>query len=498
MNERSLESLVLALVFGLLPGAAFAETLTPQEVVNSTVQKNPRMTELGLTVREARLDAEAQESLRPWTVQSDAGAQFDEQPSVGVIEQGVRQTTTFRGSAELLKQFVYGTTLSFAIDLNRTVSEVPFTVPDLGISETRTIGPNWFASARLSASQPLLRGFGKQLGNLPLDAARQQVDVAELQRLQAASGLVAEALQAYWNWVGSNLDLQARQESLERTRIISRATIAQIEAGQLAELERDIVEQRIAAAEQALVTSEAAVIDAAENLRKVMGESIAVDGTFEPPTVLPRDPPAVPNLESALEAAKASNPEIALLREQIDAARLSTVQTRDQTRPRLDATANIAQLGLAEDIGETFEQVGTLDFTTWFVGLTFSVPLDNGLAAKQLEADEVAVKAAEVRRDQAEREIALQVRQARRLLTTQKRRLELSEKEIALARKNLQAMQDKFEAGLASYLEVLQLEEDLSEAQLGYNRARIDVIIARIGLQRLTGVLLESWGVSVQ
>lgn len=492
-----------SIVFGFLvlllsPAHAFAETLTPREVVTATVRENPQMTELGLTVREAELDAQAQESLRPWTVRSDAGAQFDEQPSQGVIEQGVRRTTTFRGSGELLKQFVYGTSLSFRIDLNRSVAQVPFTVPDLGISQTQTIGPNWFASATLSASQPLLRGFGRRLGNLPVDLARQQLDVAELQRLQAANTLVGDALQAYWDWVGANLDLKARQESLERTEIISRATIAQIEAGQLAELERDIVAQRIAAAEQALVTSEAGVIDAAENLRKFMGESIDVDGSYDPPTTLPRDPPAVPDLRSSLEAARNANPEVALLDEQIDAAELNTVRTRDQTRPQLDATANIAQLGLAEDIGETFEQVGTLDFTTWFVGLTFSVPLDNGLARKQLEADRVAVKAAEARREEAVREIELRVRQARRLLTTQKRRLEFSQKEIGLAEKNLEAMQDKFEAGLASYLEVLQLEEDFSDAQLRYNQARIDTITARIALQRLTGTLLDSWGVDVE
>ena len=479
-----------------LPAAA--QPLTPEQVVATSVAKNPRMSELRLTVREAQLDAQAQESLRPFTLRSDAGAQYDEQPSVGVIDTGVRETTAFRGSAELLKQFVIGTSLSFRIDLNRTISQIPFTVPDLNIEETRTIGPNWLASASVQAVQPLLRGRSPKVNELPRTLAQKQLDVAQLQRLQAANGLVADALDAYWRWIAAQLAYEARMESLERTKLLSDATLAQIEAGQLAELERDIVAQRIAAAEQTLVTAEAGVLDAAETLRKVMGESMGGAAQWQAPDGVVQDPPAIPEVAESLDAARRTSPEVALLEEQIEAARINTIRARDQTLPQLDAIATLAQLGLAEELGNALAQVGTLDYTGWFLGLNFAIPLDNGLARRTLEADEVAVLVAEVRRDDAMREIELRVRQARRLLETQKRRLEFSEREIGLARKNVAAMRAKFDAGLASYLEVLQLEEDLSGAEQRYNEARIDAITARVALQRITGTLLDSWRVELE
>ena len=182
MNSRPLVVLPL-LLLALIAAPVGAQTLTPEEALRSTIARNPQMQELGLTLRAATLDAEAQMSLRPFTLRGDTGFQFDEQPSVGVIESGVRQTTTFRGSAELLKQFVIGTSLSLRLDVNRTVSEIPFTVPDLGISETRVFGPNYFTGLTLAATQPLLRGAGKELGNLPLTLAQQQVDVARLVKL---------------------------------------------------------------------------------------------------------------------------------------------------------------------------------------------------------------------------------------------------------------------------------------------------------------------------
>lgn len=491
-------SLLALVVLMLLAGQAGADQLTPEQVVRASVQKNPRMTELGLTVRQAELDAEAQDSLRPFTISSEVGGQFDEQPAQDVISSGVRKTTTLRANAAILKQLVIGTQLSFRLDLNRTVSEVPFTVPDFNIEEIRKIGPNWIASATLSGSQPLLRGRSPKANDITRTLANKQLDIAELQRRQAANGLVADALDAYWRWVSAHLSYQASAASLERTKILSEATIAQIEAGQLAELERDIVAQRIAAAEQGLVTSEAGVLDAEETLRKVMGESMNSVQRWEAPEVITRDPPAIPTVESALQSARDVSPDVALLQQQIESTELNIVRSKDQTLPQLDAVATLSQFGLAEDVGTALEQVFTLDFTSYFIGLNLAIPLDNGLAKKTLDADRVAVQVAEARRDDALREVELRVRQARRLLETQKRRLELSETEIGLARKNLDAIQAKFEAGLASYLEVLQIEEDLSGAEQRYNEARIDVITARIALHRITGTLLEQWNVELQ
>ncbi len=491
-------------IFALLLAAtlptvdAWAQTLTPEQALRTTVEKNPQMSELGLVVREAELDAEAQESLRPFTLRGDAGVQHDEQPTADVLTEGVRRTTAVRASAELLKQFVIGTSLSLRLDLNRSVSQVPFTVPDLNISEIRTIGPNYFTGLTLGAQQPLLRGFGSEIGNLPLDVAQQQVEIAELRRRATATDLVAESLDAYWRWVRAALDLRAQTESLERTKVLSEATLAQIEAGQLAELERDIVEQRIAAAEQGIVASEAALIDAGESLRKTMGLTLTVDEGFAPPTDIPVDTEAIPPVATAIELAARSNPQLALLRQEVEANRLQVIRSKDLVKPQLDAIGTVGQLGLSEDPLDSLAQVGTLDFTTLFIGLQFAVPLDNKLARKQLEADEIAVDAAERRYEQSLREIELVLRQARRLLETQKRRLALSEKEIALARKNLAAMQAKFDAGLASYLEVLQLEEDLSGAEARYNQARIDVVTARVAFERVTGTLLDRWGVEVE
>lgn len=472
--------------------------LTPGKTLKTAIAESPRFTEAGLAVREAELDLEAQESLRPWTLGAEGGTRYDEQPQAGVIESGTRTTTSYNASIELLKQFVYGTSLSTRLDFTRVTSEIPFTVPDLGISEIRTIGPNYGGSMTVSVNQPLWRGFGRSLGELPYDAAKQQKTVAELQRMRTAHDLAAEVLDAYWNWVQAAFDAESQRDALERALMLRDATIAQIEAGQLAELERDIVGQRTAAARQGVVLAEAAQRDAYDSLIVAMGLDPSSAPRWSPPTDVPPLADALPSTQQLVEQARDANPDVALLREDVKATELQLRQSENQTDPQLDATASLTQAGLSEQVFGPFEDIATLEFTSLFIGLVFRVPLDNGLAEKQLEADQVAVERSRLRKVEALRNIELGVRQARRALETQRERLDLSEEEVRLARKNLGAMQDKFDAGLASQLEVIQLEDDLQSAELRYTQARIDSLKAQVALQRITGRLLDAYGLEVE
>jgi outer membrane protein TolC len=471
--------------------------LTPQVTLETAIAENPRFAEAGLAVKEAELDLEAQESLRPWTLNSDGGFRRDEQPTVGIIENGTRISTSYNSNIELLKQFVYGTSLSTRLDFSRVTTEVPFTLPGTGTSQVQVIGPNYGAALTVSVNQPLWRGFGRELGELPFDAAKQQKTVAELQRQRAAHDLAAEVLDAYWTWVRAAFDAQSQRDALGRAESLRDATIAQIEAGQLAELERDIVGQRTAAAEQAVVLAEAAERDAYEGLVVVMGLDPDTAPQWSPPADVPPLTNDLPTVEALVERARSANPDIALLTQDVLVTELQLRRAEDQTDPQLDATASISQAGLGETVGAPLADIATLEFTSLFIGLVLRVPLDNGLAEKQLEADEVAVERSKLRKAEAIRNIDLRVRQARRALETQRRRLELSREEVGLARKNLAAMQDKFDAGLASQLEVIQLEDDLQSAELRYTQARIDSLRAQVTLQRITGQLLEAYGLSL-
>jgi outer membrane protein TolC len=484
----------LTAIFTLFISApAFA--LTPDEALRAALADSPKFQETSLSVKQSEVQVKAQQSLRPYTLQAEGGLNYAEQPSSGVIEDGVRESTFASVSVGILKQFVYGTALSVSLDFSRATARIPFTVPDFNISEIREIGPNYAPTLQLQVTQPLLKNFGEDVNNLPVRAAEQQLEAAQLQRLRAGHDLAAEVLNAYWRWARTCLERDAVAASLERTRQLAEFTVAQIEAGQLAELERDIVQQRVSQAEQSLLIAESSVVDAWQGLERAIGR---VPGS--PPPATPEIPqtPAAPNLEAALQAARASSPDLALLKADLDAATLQLVRSRNLVKPDLSAVARLSQGSLSEDIPEAYSQVFGLDYTSAFLGLNFTMPLDNGLADGQLTADLMAVERAELRRKEAELTLEQTVRQAERLFATQARRVAMSNTEITLARKNVEAFEEKYRAGLASYLELLDLQRSLEDAEIRNAQARVDVLLAHINLLRVTGGLLDAWNLELR
>lgn len=489
------------LILIVLVGVAYApdswaQELRPTDAISSAIEHNPRFTEAGLQVRESTIRAQGQQSIRPFTFSASGGFNYDEQPTAGVIEDGIRTSNFLSLSSTLAKQLVWGTQMSLQFDFNRSEASVPFNVPQFGISETRQVGPNYANLLQFSVTQPILQGFGSELNDLPLAAAEQQRTVAELQRRRVAHDLTAEVLGAYWNWVRAMREVDAVEASLERTQTLAELTRIQIESGQLAELERDIVDQRIASTEQTVLIAKNAAVDAWQALQNVMGEDYG-DQMPEAPSVLPASQVDIPSTEVLVAAAEEANPDIELLDQDIRANQLQLRRSSNDVKPRLDAVGRIAQASLAEEIPDAFGQIGSLDFTSFFIGLNFVVPLDNGLANRQHEANQVAVERAKVRKVQALRELGQNVRQARRLLLTQRKRLALSEDEVKLARKNLSALNDKYAAGLTSYLEVLEQESALEDAELRNAQATVDVLQAEVTLRRITGSLLEAFDVEL-
>ena len=477
--------------------ASNAHALTPAEALATAMKQNPRFKEAGLSVDESKFLVKSQEGIRPFTLRADAGFNFQEQPLSSAFEDGVRESTFWSLSAQLLKQLVWGTQLALRLDFNRSTAQVPFTVPGLGFSDVQTIGPNYGNVLELRVTQPLFRGFGSDINDLSLEAARKQQTVAELRRSQTAQDIAAELLTAYWSWVRAQLELESLQQSLERAKTLGELTLAQIEAGQLAELERDIVDQQIKSAEQAVLLANLQVQDRYQDLQTIMGTQIGGE-TPARPQVLPEVNREVPDLDTIVKRAMETSPELLLLQQDIEVNQLNVLRDEDAVLPQLDAIGTISQSALSDEVPEALEQLVTAELTTVFIGLSFTMPLNNDLAAQQLDADRVAVERAKLRKQEAQRQVELNVRQSRRLLVTQQQRLVLSEQEVELARKNVKATNEKYAAGLATYLEVIELERTLSDSEFRNAQARIDVYLAAVSLRRLTGTLLEAYGLKIE
>jgi outer membrane protein TolC len=129
-------------------------------------------------------------------------------------------------------------------------------------------------------------------------------------------------------------------------------------------------------------------------------------------------------------------------------------------------------------------------FTTNMVGVNMSVPIWNG---GQREAK---IKQAKLTLDKTNNSISqfkqvidLQTEAARVTLVNSLSSLDIQERNTALAERVYLLTKKKYEQGLGSSFEVLQVEQSLQDAQNNYFQSLYDAVIAKVGLLKATGKL---------
>jgi outer membrane protein TolC len=146
--------------------------------------------------------------------------------------------------------------------------------------------------------------------------------------------------------------------------------------------------------------------------------------------------------------------------------------------PRLDLSANYGANGLAPD-----------NLTaTRFVALQLTVPILDGFRREGREAEQQAVvKESGVRADELKRQIAAEVDAARLDLGSAAEQQAIAAERLRLAQAELEEAQQRFKAGVAGNIEVIDAQVSLVRARDTDIDARFAAAAARVALARAVG-----------
>lgn len=481
---------------GTSPSSA-GTPLSADEVLRRAAEAHPDLRQARLRLRRARTLARAETSLLTPVASADLNVIHNEDPVDDLFLQGKRVTDIWRVGTQLAKRFDWGMDLTLRFEATRFESEQPFVLPG-GVRDVNRIGPNWQESLTLTLRQPLMRGFGTQLGRLSLTAAEQQADAAALGLSQAASQAALEVLAAWHELRFATGAVEVRRRQLDIARAQREATEALIEGGSLAEIELDVVDQRMALLEESLLVAENDLLGRRAELGRLLGDPEGQRRDY-----VPEGDPATgagpQDVEGLVAMAAEGNPELVTLRQQLAAQRVAMIGSRDAVKPQLDLTASLGQNALSSDgFFDAFGQIIELEATAFSAGVILSIPLDNGRAKERLEADRIELERIQAQVSALERQLGDQVREAHRLVALGARRVALTDRGVELARRTLEAEQARFLAGRSTNQQVLQVQEQLQQAEERALRARIDRELAVLRLRHLTGTLLAAFGAEIE
>ena len=473
------------------------EGLSVEAALDLAIANNLDLARANLQVTRSEVLARGELSVLSPIIQLETNYTHSDQPTRGLLENGLRISDVFNMSATGSKRLRWGTDVSVQLEAQRLRSAQPFTLPG-GMRDVNVIGPQWSETLSLNISQPLLRGFGEELNLLSQALARQQVDTAELSREQSVSQVTLDVLEAYYELFFANTEVVNRRNQIALAEEQREATRALVASGQLAESELDVIEQRLVVLEESLLVAENDQLNRQETLLRLLGDPPSGGAPLQATSRPTGD--AIPLADAELVRVSTSqNLELRLLKEQIQTQRLNMITSRDAVRPDLDLLMQISQQGLSEDgLSDASEQVFTFDAGTAFIGLSFSMPLDNGRAEAQYEADRLQLQELEIQHEATERQVTDSVRAAARLMRLNQKRVDLGERTVELARRGLAAEEARFRAGRSTNQSVIQFQEELQQAQSRALRSRVDLIVSVLRVRHLTGTLLEQYGIEVE
>ena len=328
------------------------------------------------------------------------------------------------------------------------------------------------ANATVSLSRNLYDG-GQTRENTTL--RQLQTDMAEAKYRVTEQQVLIDTIDTYLAVVKARKEVELNKANVSRLEEHVTAARVRLEAGASTQTALAQAESRLSRARTTLIAALTAMRNAEDGFLSLTGmEAGEVSGDIDPGYLLP-------TLLEADESARQNNPSVAVARLSVDIAMQQFNALLASVRPNLafslKATESMAE-GTASD---KTELTAKLELSTPLMPTLSIRAKSRGLAA--------SLEAARLRRDDTLRQASLDVRNAFRNLETARAQLEAVNVELKALRLVAEGINNEFQFGQKTTLDLLDAEQDVNDAEMRRVDADHAVLMASFRLRVASGTL---------
>jgi len=490
----------VALPDDLLGGEAGSIELSLDEAIRLAVQHN-------LAGESARFDpaiAVEQEIVADaafdWLLFADAGFARNDNPTAVPVVNGVPVGTALnRSDAFDIAAGAQKATRDGGVVTAQTSLDI-FNNQSPGFS--RSPDPAYTANLDLTLSQPLARGFGRDVNLAEVRLAENATRSATERLRQTLMDIVTETERAYWTLALARYELRVRERLLDRG--------VQTRDALRGRLDFDVTQAELADAVATVESRRADVIRAANRVRirndelkrlindpsePLAGESLII------PAEIPVDASIEFSLVDSLAEALAMRPEVRVAELSIRDADIREAAARNLRLPLVNLDAAVNLTGLDDDGFDAYRSALEDDFFDASIGLRLEQQLGNRGPEANLRSARLERLRSVVDYRDAVQAVVLDVKTALRNVATNYRLIEQSRVTRLAAAENLRALQAEEETIRSLTPEFLNLkltrQEALATAEFLEAQALADYATSLADLDRAVGRTLERRGLTV-
>jgi len=335
------------------------------------------------------------------------------------------------------------------------------------------VGPFNVFDARINVSQSLFNWSAIQAARAGGDSLR----AAKFSYQDARDAVVFVVSNLYLTAISSASEVDSAQAQVKTSQALyDRATDLK-KAGMIPAIEVLRAQVQLQAQQQRLIFFQNEYAKRKLGLARAIG--LPLDQQFDLADKVPYAALASPALEQALAQAYESRADLQAARAQVRAAEESKQAAIGSALPTLGLTADIGKIGLT-----TASKLRTYSIAA---GIRIPIFEGNTVRARVLQAD-AALRQQQALLEDLRARIDYEVRTALLDLKAADDRVQVARTTVELANQQLVQAQDRFSAGVASNIEVVQAQEAVATASDNYIASLYAHNLAKISLARALGI----------
>lgn len=442
---------------------------------------------------------------------STLGLQHINNPQSNTVISGVPALIQNTGTENFGYQqgFSTGTLLNVTFDNSRvtTNSTRTFLVPQLN--------SNYLIQLR----QHLLEGMSLSSNRRFITIARNNREIADESFRQQVIFTITQIETLYWNLVTAYEDEKAKERTVASAQRLEDNNRKQVQAGTIAQIEIVNAEAQVASSQQTLIISQTNLqlqqlliknaITRNENDTLLANAGVIPTDRMQ----LPASEPVAPTQDLVSEALQ-NRPELTQARIDLSNRTISKRAARNALLPTVDLVANYGGTGLAGALNPGFTSpqgspagVSSGGYTdaltaagshpTYFAGFSVNIPIRNRAAQADQIRSELEYRQAQVRLQQLQNTIAIDVRNAQFSVQQDRAAVDAALKAREYASQSLEAEQKKLTQGLSTTYNILQLLSNVSTSESNLVNAMSAYEASKLQLDVVTGRTLETLGINI-
>jgi outer membrane protein len=382
--------------------------------------------------------------------------------------------------------------------------------------------PSLQSSFRATVRQHLLSGFGLNANTRFIRIAKINREISDVSFRNQVITTVSQIQNIYWDLVSAYEDVKVKERSLAFANRTLSDNQKQVQIGTLAPIEITRAQAEVSTRQQDLIISQTN-LQLQQLLMKNAITRNLTDQTLAAAPVIPTDTMVVPQqeqirpIQDLLNDALSRRPDIASQRMDLKSRDITKKSARNALLPNLDLIGWYGGSGLGGNptdcittkvlpcnamgggsgYGSAFGDAFDATNPDKGIALSLNIPIRNRAAQADQVRSELEYRQAEMRLQQLQNQIGIEVRNAAFAVQQNRARVEAARSGRELQVQNLDAEQKRYALGASTNTLVLQAQRDLATAEANLVTATAAYEKSRVELDRVTGYTLDRSGIQM-